>query len=181
VPLTPNLSTVTVGGQYVDVAGNPIAGQVKFTPRAVLVDGVANQIVIPNTITVDLDATGTFTVLLPATNDADLSPVNFTYRVEEAFSGGRVYDIQLAASPSSQNLADKVPVVSSTGDEVSLYVLLSVFNALVVRVDTIETVTDTVSSLITSINTATAQTAAAQAAAESAEAKVLNPFVFLGV
>jgi hypothetical protein len=181
VPLTPNLSTVTLGGQYVDVAGNPIAGQVKFTPRAVLVDGVANQIVIPNTITVDLDATGTFTAVLPATNDASLSPVNFTYRVEEAFSGGRVYDIQLAASPANQNLADKVPVVLSTGDEVSLYVLLSVFNALVVRVDTIENVTDTVSSLITSINTATAQTAAAQAAAEAAEAKVLNPFVFLGV
>lgn len=179
--LTPNLSTVTVGGQYVDVAGNPIAGQVRFTPRTVLVDGVANQIVIPATITVDLDATGTFTVILPATNDADLSPVNWTYRVEEAFSGGRTFDIQLAAAPSSQNLADKVPVVSSTGDEVSLYVLLSTFNTLVARVDTIETVTDTVENLISSINTATAQVAAAQVAAESAEAKVLNPFVFLGV
>lgn len=181
MPLTPNLSTVTVGGQYVDVAGNPIAGQVKFTPRAVLVDGVANQIVIPNTITVDLDATGTFTAVLPATDDSSLSPVNFTYRVEEAFSGGRVYDIQLAASPSSQNLADKVPVVSSTGDEVSTYVLLSVFNALVTRVDTIETVTSTVQGAVAAINTAAANAAAAQTAAQSAEAKVLNPFVFLGV
>jgi hypothetical protein len=181
VPLTPNLSTVTLGGQYVDVAGNPIAGQVKFTPRAVLVDGVADQIIMPRTVTVDLDATGTFTVVLPATNDASLSPVNFTYRVEEAFTGGRTYDIQLAASPANQNLADKVPVVLSTGDEVSTYVLLAVFNALVVRVDTIETVTSTVQGMVASINTATAQVAAAQAAAESAEAKVLNPFVFLGV
>lgn len=179
--LTPNLSTVTVGGQYVDVAGNPIAGQVKFTPRAVLVDGVANQIVIPNTVTVDLDATGTFTVVLPATDDASLSPVNFTYRVEESFSGGRTYDIQLAATPSSQNLADKVPVVSSTGTEVSTYVLLSVFNALVARVDTIETVTSTVQGAVVAINTAASQAAAAQSAAQSAEAKVLNPFVFLGV
>lgn len=179
--LTPNLSTVTVGGQYVDVAGNPIAGQIRFTPRAVLIDGVANQIVIPNTITVDLDATGTFTVVLPATNDADLAPVNWTYTVEEAFSGGRTFDIQLAASPASQNLADKVPVVSSTGDEVTLYVLLSTFNTLVARVDTIETVTSTVAGLISSVNTAAAQTAAAQTAAQSAEAKVLNPFIFLGI
>jgi hypothetical protein len=107
--------------------------------------------------------------------------VNFTYRVEEAFTGGRTYDIQLAASPANQNLADKVPVVLSTGDEVSTYVLLSVFNALVVRVDTIETVTSTTQGLIAQVNAAAAAATAAQAAAESAEAKVLNPFVFLGV
>lgn len=179
--LTPNLSTVTVGGQYVDVAGNPIAGQVRFTPRAVLIDGVADQVIIPRTVTVDLDATGTFTVVLPATDDNDLSPVNWTYSVEEAFSGGRTFDIQLAASPSSQNLADKVPVVSSTGDEVSTYVLLSVFNALEARVTTVETVTSTVETLADTINTAAAGVAAAQLAAETAEAKILNPFLAIGV
>lgn len=181
MPLTPNLSTVTLAGQYVDVAGNPIAGQVRFSPRAVLVDGTADQIIMPRTVTADLDANGTFTVVLPATDDTSLSPVNFTYRVEEAFTGGRAYDIQLAATPSVQNLADKVPVALSTGDEVSTYVLLSVFNALVSRVSTIETVTSTVQGLVATVNTAALQTAAAQTAAESAEAKVLNPFVFLGV
>lgn len=181
MPLTPNLSTVTVGGQYVDVAGNPIAGQVRFTPRAVLIDGVADQVIIPRTVTVDLDATGTFTVELPATNDDDLSPVNWTYSVEEAFTGGRTFDIQLAASPSSQNLADKVPVVSSTGDEVSTYVLLSVFNALDARVTTVETVTSTVETLVDHINTAESRVAAAQLAAETAEAKILNPFLAIGV
>ncbi len=31
-----NLSLVTVTGTYIDISGDPIAGQVKITPRAVL-------------------------------------------------------------------------------------------------------------------------------------------------
>ena len=181
MPLTPNLSTVTLGGQYVDVSGAAIAGQVKFTPRTIITDAAANQIVIPKTITVDLDANGAFTVVLPATNDNDVSPTNFTYRVEEAFSGGRVYDIALPASPATQNLADVAPAVPSGSSEASTYVLLATFGTLEARVTTIEGVTTVVQGAATQVATASAAAVTAAAAASSAEARILHPFVFLGI
>jgi hypothetical protein len=179
--LTPNLSTVTVGGQYVDVAGNPIAGQIKFTPRAILVDTSGDQVIVNRTITVDLDANGEFTVVLPVTDDADISPVDFTYRVEEAFSGGRVYDITLPSSPATQNLADKVPAAPAGGEEEATYVLLSTFDLLEARVDTIETVTSVVQSVADQVADAVTAAEAAQAAAEASEARNLHPFLTLGI
>ena len=186
--LTANLSTVTVGGQYVDVAGNPIAGQIKFTPRAILVDTTGDQVIVNRTITVDLDANGEFTETLPVTDDSDISPVDFTYRVEEAFSGGRVYDITLPSTPSTQNLADKVPAAPAGGAEVATYVLLSVFDALGARVDTIETVTTVVQSISGQVTDAVTAAEAAQTAAEGAEGaaldaerRILHPFLTLGI
>lgn len=181
MPLTPNLTTVTVGGQFVDVAGNAIAGQVKFTPRAILVDPVADQIIIPKTITVDLDANGSFTVVLPATDDTSVSPTGFTYRVEEAFVGGRLYDIVVPSSPSTLNLADVAPAVASGSTEANTFVLLSVFSALESRVATIETVTSTVATVAAQVTAASASVTAATAAAQAAEARILHPFVFLGI
>lgn len=179
--LTPNLSTVTVGGQYVDVSGAPIAGQVKFTPRAILTDPVANQIIIPKTVTVDLDANGAFTVVLPVTDDTDVTPTGFTYRVEEAFTGGRVYDITLPSSPSTQNLADVVPAVPQGSTEATTYVLLSTFGTLESRVGTVESVITVVQGAATQLSTAVAQATAAAQSADDIEEKTLHPFVFLGI
>lgn len=135
--LPANLSTVTVTGRYVDVLGNAIAGQVKFTARTALTDTVDNTIIINSTISVALNANGEFSVVLPATNDTDALPVNFTYRVEEAFIGGRTYDITLPASPATVDLADKLPAVIATG-EGSLYVTVAQYNTLNTRVVTLE-------------------------------------------
>jgi hypothetical protein len=132
-----NLSTVTVTGRYIDVLGNPISGQVKFTPRAVLTDTVADTILINSTVTATLNNLGEFSVVLVATDDTDALPVDFTYRVEEAFIGGRTYDITLPSSPSTVDLADKLPAVISTG-EGSLFVTVGQYNALDARVTTLE-------------------------------------------
>lgn len=179
--LTPNLTTVTVGGQYVDVSGAPVAGQVKFTPRPIVIDAQADQIIIPRTVTVDLDANGEFTVVLPVTDDSSVSPINWTYRVEEAFTGGRTYDIQLPSGSPTIDLADVSPAVPSGGDEASTYVLLSVFNSLEARVDTIETVTSVVQDIAGDVADAVTASQDAATAAEAAEAKILHPFVFLGI
>lgn len=179
--LTPNLTTVTVGGQFVDVLGNPVAGQVKFTPRAILVDPAADQVIVPRTVTVDLDANGSFTVVIPVTDDTSLSPVNWTYRVEEAFSGGRVYDIVVPSTPALQNLADMSPAVAVGSSEASTYVLLSVFYALEARVVTIEGVTSVVQASATTVATAATAASAAAVSAAAAESRILHPFVFLGI
>lgn len=93
-----NITTITVTGQYIDFTGNPIAGQVKFYTSQMLIDAAADRIIVPSTITANLDATGAFSVIIPTTNDVDVSPLNFTYTYEEAFIGGSTYTILLPAS-----------------------------------------------------------------------------------
>lgn len=179
--LTPNLSTVTVTGEYVDVQGNPIAGQVKFTPQEIVIDADENQIIIPRTVTVDLDANGSFSVVLPATDDTDLAPVNWVYRVEEAFSGGRTYFIVIPSNPNSLDLADVVPAVAAGSAEAATYVLLSDYVALETRVDTIEATTTVVSGLAAQISSAASNASGAQAAAEAATAQAIHPFMLMPI
>jgi hypothetical protein len=93
-----NITTITVTGQYIDFTGTPIAGQVKFTNPQFLVDAAADRLIVPTTITATLDNTGAFSVVIPITNDVDLSPLNFTYTYEESFPGGSTYTISLPAA-----------------------------------------------------------------------------------
>ena len=93
-----NVTLTTVEGTFVDFRGIPIAGQVKFTLDAVLRNAIADQIIIPSTITVTLDATGSFSVQLPVTDDPDIAPEGFKYTLEESFAGGRTYEIGFSLS-----------------------------------------------------------------------------------
>lgn len=110
MPLPGNLSTVTVTGKYVDFQGNAIRGQVRFTlPTDPLVDSAADVIVVPTTVTANLDENGSFTVTLPATDDADVYPNGVQYIVSEAFTGGRTYSLALPALPATVDLSTVAP------------------------------------------------------------------------
>jgi hypothetical protein len=139
VSLPANLTTITVTGTYIDIAGNPIAGQVKFTPRAVLKNVTSNIILINSTITVTLNAQGAFSQALVATDDTDAAPINFTYRVEEAFIGGRTYDILLPSATvgGTIDLADVSPAAENDGTS-TLFVTVAEYDALEARVDVVE-------------------------------------------
>jgi hypothetical protein len=95
--LPSNITLITITGQYLDFKGNTIAGQVKIYPSKVLIDALADRIIIPSTITKDL-VNGSFSVTVPVTNDPDVSPLNFFYYFEESFSGGSTYIIQLPST-----------------------------------------------------------------------------------
>jgi hypothetical protein len=95
--LPPNITLITVTGQYLDFQGDAIDGQVKFYPSQVLVDSAADRIIIPTVITEDL-VDGAFSVAIPITNDPDVSPLNYTYLYEESFEGGSTYRISLPSS-----------------------------------------------------------------------------------
>lgn len=184
--LTPNLTTVTVSGTYVDIQGNPIAGQVNFTPRAILTDASYNQIVIAKTISVTLDSNGSFSTILPATDDTSLSPYNFTYLVEEAFSGGRLYDIAIPSAAATLNLADVAPSSASAGLS-STYVLLSSYSTLNAQVTGMVATVNTASDPAGQINTATAaatsaaSSASATAATAAENLRYIHPFLLMGV
>lgn len=135
--LPTNLSTVTVTGKYLDVLGNPIAGQVKFTPRAILSNAAEDTIIINSTVTATLNSLGEFSVVLVATDDPDALPTGFTYQIEEAFFGGRTFDITLPSSPSTIDLADKLAATPSDGIG-SLFVTVAEYDSLEARVDIAE-------------------------------------------
>jgi hypothetical protein len=123
-----NLNTVTVVGKYVLLNGQAASGTVTFKSTTVLVDAAAHEVVMPVDITASLDGTGSISLDLPATNDPDISPSNFTYTVVENITGttGRTYSIQVPYNTSGNlDLSTIAPVSPSSGG--STYVLQSTF------------------------------------------------------
>lgn len=172
VAIPANLSLVTVTGTYIDISGVPIAGQVKFTPRAVLRNVTSNVILVNSTIVVTLDANGAFSQQLVATDDNDASPVNFTYFVEEAFVGGRSFDILLPAANATVDLADVSPAVSNDGTG-ALYISAAEFNDYEARLTVVEGKAGAVETYLASL-----QSALATAIANSNSARnLVNSYV----
>lgn len=130
--LTADLSTITLTGTYVDLNGLPISGSVTFSPQSILKDTDQNQIIINTTISATLDANGSFSVVLPVTDDSDVAPIPFAYAVEEVFAGGRSFFITIpAGGAASQDIADFAPAVS--GADAVNYVTQSQYNILEAR------------------------------------------------
>jgi len=150
-----NLSTITVTGTYIDIAGNPIAGQVKFTPRAVIKNTTLNVILINSTITATLDANGAFSQALIVTDDTDAAPIGFSYYVEEAFIGGRSFDMLLSAATAggTLDLADVSPAVPNSG-EGALYVTVAQYNDVNSRLTLVEANVVTSNTYFATLNSA---------------------------
>jgi hypothetical protein len=133
-----SISTVTVVGTYVDIIGNPVRGSIVFKPQVVLKEKTANVIIMPSNIEKVFDANGSFSIILPCTDDPDGTPTSFIYTVTENFSGGRVFDIALpiAVAGTTQNMADILPAVALS--ESLSYVTLAQYTALSARYSTAE-------------------------------------------
>ena len=131
--LPASLSTAIITGTYVDLLGNPVRGSLTFEPQTILKEVTQNVIIIPVTILKTLDATGSFSITLPVTNDADVAPQPFIYDITENFSGGRTFQIALPLSiaNTTQNLADLLPAVDSV--TAASFVTLDQYQALLTR------------------------------------------------
>jgi hypothetical protein len=97
MPLPSDFDTVTVTGRYIDLAGNALAGTVTFTSSTTVVDASVPVTIVPVPIVATLDSNGAFSIALPATDDPDIAPNGYTYKVEERFGGKllRTYSIQV--------------------------------------------------------------------------------------
>ena len=97
MPFSPNLDLGRVIGRYVYATGVAGAGVVVLTPEVYVRDPDADvgQIIVPAPITLTLDAAGTVDAFVPATDDPDLLPVGWRYRVEERVvdAGSRTYHL----------------------------------------------------------------------------------------
>lgn len=110
-----NFQGCTVQGTYVDLNGDPVVGSVEFTPTpAMLLDVTSGVMVVPVAREVILDNNGHFSVIVPATDDPDINPMDWTYQVKEKFDNGRSFSIR-APQNSTVNLVSVSPVPASGG------------------------------------------------------------------
>lgn len=112
---------VRVHGQFLKIDGSPVEGKVIFNPRPdVLIDAPALVTVLGGPIEVLLNAVGEFSVELPATDDTDLTAINWTYEVVEIFKNdeGETYDVEvpLSAMEPGVDLISATRVPPSSGE-----------------------------------------------------------------
>jgi hypothetical protein len=178
--LPASLSTATVTGTYVSILGNPISGSITFQPQTILKETNANVIIMPTYITKTFDANGTFTVVLPCTNDTDISPQPYAYTVVENFTNGRTFQMTLPLSQAglTVNMADILPALSSTS--AGSYTTIDQYSALKIRVDTQETVPNTVLNSYTLAETAAVSEASALAAYNGLESYQIFGTMLMG-
>jgi len=177
--LTVDLETVTLTGTYVDIVGNAVAGSVTFTPQTIIKDTDQNQIIVNNVITEVLDANGSFSVVLPVTDDSDVTPQPFAYEVEEVFSGGRSFVITLPGGGASVDIADLSPAVSSA--VAAGYVTSAQYNAINTRLTTANTAYTQVTAIQDNIEVAAAAAAAAAVTAAQVSKGNVSQFLLMGV
>jgi len=95
--------------------GAPVKGSIKIKPSpGAIIAAMSKTIIIAATRTVTLDAQGELDLILPATDDPDVNPTDWTYSITEDFAGGRTYNIT-APSQAVQDLSTLVPVPSAAG------------------------------------------------------------------
>lgn len=121
MPLPPSYDKVEVRGTFVGTDGNPLTGRVIFTPRAGRLKAQAELVhIIGRALSADLDENGSISIYLPATDDPDIDPGDFTYMVKEDFTGGSTYDIQVPLSKKDTgfDLLTVSPMGGSVGNSV---------------------------------------------------------------
>ncbi|MFF9171734.1 MULTISPECIES: hypothetical protein [unclassified Streptomyces] len=116
-PMPAGAATVTVTGKYIHPDGTPFSGTVSFAaPDVIRIPGADSTAV--GSVTVTLDASGSFSVVLIATDNEGQRPINFTYTVTETLTGAptRTYNIALPAATGTIALADIAPAAQSGGE-----------------------------------------------------------------
>lgn len=171
MPIPPEYNTVEVRGGYVYLDGAPAEGSVNFTGKAIAVAAASHTVIVPTTLSVNL-VNGAFSIQLPATDDADVQPNGWTYKVEETFSrgGGRTFEMEvpLASATDGIDISSVAPLEPSSGDPTA-FVTLTAFQQ--VTDDAAQAVSDAAQAK-TDAATAVAASANANTTAASAVAQV---------
>src|SRR5574337_505640 len=112
MPSLPNTwTTINVFATYMHSDGSPASGSVLFDMPSVLILS-SNTIVYKRTLVASLDSNGTIGIDLPATNDPDVVPTDWTYAVTELIGDNRprMYNIKVDYQGPPIDLAVVAPV-----------------------------------------------------------------------
>jgi hypothetical protein len=123
-----NLTTVEVTGRYIDASGAAVRGSVTFTLDTPLLDAGASTYIIETEYTVALDATGSFAVNLPATNDVDVTPTGWTWTLTPNFDGADPITFALPTNLTTVDITTLSPALPNPSTTYS-YVLVSAVGA----------------------------------------------------
>jgi len=121
MPLPANVSTCTITGKFTNADGTPTEGTIVLVPTPlVLLDvGASPPTSIMGTpIAIDLDVNGAIPVgfIVPATDDLDLNPVDWTYKVIINTDYYKPEDFYiLAPGGTTVDLTGVIPVEGSPG------------------------------------------------------------------
>jgi hypothetical protein len=102
VALPGDIAVITLTGTYIDMQGNARSGTITLTPSTpILVDSSSSTVLGAIPITVALNSSGAFSVVLPCTSG--LVPSSWLWGVTENVSGApqRVYGIALPSTLGS--------------------------------------------------------------------------------
>jgi len=104
---------ITVTGEFLSATGEAGSGRITFLATSTMRQPAENITVAPTEVTATLSASGTFSVVLYATNDTGTVPQGVTYEVTERIRGASLnkYFISLDkdAIGGTVDLADLVP------------------------------------------------------------------------
>ncbi|BDM70600.1 hypothetical protein HEK616_40870 [Streptomyces nigrescens] len=115
------IATVTLTGRYIRPDGTPLSGTVTITTPSMLTLSGANSVAAGSTV-LTLDNAGSFSVVLVATDNANMQPTGWRYSVTEKFTGvsGRTYSIDLPSTTPTVDIADVAPADPATGNYVTV-------------------------------------------------------------
>lgn len=85
---SPDVTTRTLFGQYLQPNGDPSVGTVTISPSSKVVDP-ADSIILSGPITLTLDGDGEFSIALPCTDNPRLRPLNWHYEVRTRTGGAK--------------------------------------------------------------------------------------------
>jgi len=106
---------ITVTGEFLSATGGAGSGRITFLATSAMRQPADNITIAPTEITATLSASGTFSVVLYATNDTGTVPQGVTYEVTERIRGASLnkyfISIDKDAIGGTVDLADLVPNV----------------------------------------------------------------------
>ena len=110
--------SATLTGTIVRSDGTPARGKVRITPGFThSLNVTTNVVVVAETIVINLNALGSFAVILQGTNDPAYDPTNFTYGITFDLIGMDIDPFSFSLpNGSTLDLADIAPVPSRSGD-----------------------------------------------------------------
>lgn len=108
--------TVTLTGTYELPNGTADTGRVHITPTVDTILDATGNVILGGAFSITLDAAGSFSVTLPATDDVRLNPTGFGYTLLPALGSGTraSTSFSLPASPATVDMADITSVDPAT-------------------------------------------------------------------
>lgn len=86
--LPEDLTTITVTGTYLNALGTALSGSVSFTPTAAVMDAAGEAVISELPVTATLTA-GSFSIVLPCTDNTGLVPLGWLYTAVIAVPGAQ--------------------------------------------------------------------------------------------